>query len=761
MRKIMLFVCLALLLCIMPASALEYSIGVDNILPADTLPGGSGVRGEDYLDFIITTKDGKNAQFIDAYSGITTNVLMAHTDNIHSAILASNDKIYYVCDLSGSTYYLVAMDLTAAPLWYNGEYVYVDQTEPSSPGIFDNNGPGEEIVVIDSGIDPTVSPKEYGDYIYYIKSGDLYRIKKGQNIVQLVKKIPVVNSGIDDFCFINDTALAYSTKNVASGTVINPTAEVKLYILDLATSQNTQIASYSAPYSGINGNAAAESRVQKLDGDKLAFRYFAKKYYSTTIHQSVKGFIVIDYSNLASIQTSNIASYPTDVDRVFFGISSVTDVCLASSSSTTVAVYLTEGYIAETSDPIKLDHSATVSWDKLSYHPGDVGIITGTISNMNATGYTYSLRLGDSQNIKQTVELSGPVVVHEYTFPSTSIASTWIAQILATDKTSGQVTILNGATTSLTTTETYSISFSQDVYAYGDTMQINYASLPTNTQIYLRGTRETSAALETVYSQSYYRTGAGTISLAIPSQTATDYAVFAISNNYTLAKDYCKVAVSSSQVTLSGVVRDAETGARIEGAHVMLDSLGPYTNELGSYSMIRDTGTYYFVVSADGYQTYTTTLNLFSNTVRNVYLTPASFPGNIYGTVTDYKTGERLSGVLVTVKNSTVTKSSLTGSSGFYSVEDLVDNETYSITATLSGYDAYSNSSVTVGQVSFLDIKLIPEGYSGPGSGEDGPYSAGHEWTDEEMLKEARKIVFPVFIIVLLFWVFEVIGGKK
>lgn len=403
----------------------------------------------------------------------------------------------------------------------------------------------------------------------------------------------------------------------------------------------------------------------------------------------------------------------------------------------------------------------SIAWGKSSYSTGETASISYNIDNPDAGTYLYKIRIGDAQNIKRTDNLGTASGTYSYTFPSNSITSTWIAQILATNIATNQTTILATAGTKFTGQDIYSISWSEDVYAYGDTMQISYSNLPTNTLIYVEGSKYVTNPAgyrdtEVVYTNSYTRTGSGTITFTTPSSTATNYMVLANYNNYTLGRDYCQVAAGENMVYLTGVVRDAETGARIEGAFVTLDNLGPYTNELGAYSILKQKGVYELDVSADGYRSYRQSISLYSNTVNDVYLSPAQFEGNLYGTITDYRTGSALSGVLVTVKNSTATKTTFTSSTGFYSINGMVNGTVYSVTATLDGYDPYANKSVTMDQVTWIDIKLVPKGYTGPGSGTDtgttgerpGRAAARNSLAELE-LTVPGLIVFIVFVVFL------------
>ncbi|MCQ6962799.1 hypothetical protein [Methanolobus chelungpuianus] len=74
---------------------------------------------------------------------------------------------------------------------------------------------------------------------------------------------------------------------------------------------------------------------------------------------------------------------------------------------------------------------------------------------------------------------------------------------------------------------------------------------------------------------------------------------------------------------------------------------------------------------------------------------------------------------------------------------------------------AYANGRhLSFVEVFDLGISGTPDSSDGSSGTTTDQYETGHEWTDEEMSNEGRKIIFPLFLIVLVFWVLEVIGGK-
>jgi hypothetical protein len=81
---------------------------------------------------------------------------------------------------------------------------------------------------------------------------------------------------------------------------------------------------------------------------------------------------------------------------------------------------------------------------------------------------------------------------------------------------------------------------------------------------------------------------------------------------------------TSAQVTLSGYLRDAESGETLVGANVYLaenPAIGTVANAYGFYSLSVEPGTYQVVYSYLGYDEQRLTLDLTGDTRQNVRMT--------------------------------------------------------------------------------------------------------------------------------------------
>ncbi len=78
--------------------------------------------------------------------------------------------------------------------------------------------------------------------------------------------------------------------------------------------------------------------------------------------------------------------------------------------------------------------------------------------------------------------------------------------------------------------------------------------------------------------------------------------------------------------TVSGVVKDSETGAPISGATVTLDGYKATTGPDGSFSLTVPGGTYTLTVSISGYQTYTTSLEITEAKTYTLTISLAATP---------------------------------------------------------------------------------------------------------------------------------------
>ena len=415
-----------------------------------------------------------------------------------------------------------------------------------------------------------------------------------------------------------------------------------------------------------------------------------------------------------------------------------------------------------------VNQNATITWTDDTYTTSDTANITFSVVNPDYDAYDYTVKVHDTVSLKQTYEIdaveNNSVL---YSFSPSATSSTYLAQLIAIDSTTGETDVLAMDTTSFTASDdTYSIEFDDSTYRVGDTMKIYYSDLPAGSSIYLRGTDSSST---TVYSKTWSVSGTSYVSLTIPNNTVESYTAYALHDGYILDYDVSEVIQSESEITVYGVVYDAQSGATIENAHILINGTGPLSNEVGRYSTIIEAGSYPLVVSASGYNTQSySSVSFMVDTNRNFYMSPVSSSStsstaSLYGAVRNYETGAALEGAMLTVANSTgFTKTTFTSSTGFYDISGLLNNSSYSVYSSLDGYDSYYNASITVTGTTWLEFSLVDEDYSlGTGSGDstgtttDRPGRAGAE----ETLANLEEVV-PGLIMFVVFFVFMNVARK-
>lgn len=86
------------------------------------------------------------------------------------------------------------------------------------------------------------------------------------------------------------------------------------------------------------------------------------------------------------------------------------------------------------------------------------------------------------------------------------------------------------------------------------------------------------------------------------------------------------LSLAAQQVTLSGAVRDANSGVELVGASVSVvgSSIGTFTDAKGRYSISLPKGSYTIEYSYLGYKEYSITLQLNDNQKKNVRLSPSA-----------------------------------------------------------------------------------------------------------------------------------------
>ncbi len=172
--------------------------------------------------------------------------------------------------------------------------------------------------------------------------------------------------------------------------------------------------------------------------------------------------------------------------------------------------------------------------------------------------------------------------------------------------------------------------------------------------------------------------------------------------------EFFGATTATSPGSISGVVGDSSSGTGLANASVSYSGGATTCDANGNYTLSNvPAGTVTVTASATGYQPSSQSLTVTSgaNSAANFQLTKAS-TGNITGTVTNASTGGAVSGVTV----STAGLSTLTDTSGNYTLANLVVGS-YSVTATKSGWGTQTKTaSVTAGTNTTLNFALAASG---------------------------------------------------
>jgi hypothetical protein len=372
MKKILLFACLALLLCTtMPVSA-TYPIETKSISTAHSIYSG---QPDDYLYFVTVDSAGTNVRLFDAYTGSNQIVLRSHDNRLHVAMLGSDKKYYYITNVGG-TQFLVQVDYTKTPRWYNGEVILDGQSQPVNINIFSNNGAGGDIRVIDSGVEPSAIPREYNGYIYYFKGNILTRIKIGQNIPQTAYTLSTESeSYIQSFDLYGDQMLYV----VARPSYSQPYT----YFRHINLTTGTVTTLFQHGWSGSSGGA-------KNIGTDVQFISSTTAYFAhyVDIVTTSSGFRKVDFSNLASPQWTTAGTSPTNTNARFRA-SYLTDIGLRAQGTNLVAFMTSDVPFNPVPPHAPITNTnPVVSWQNATYSPGDTATITYRLTNPDYDQFT-------------------------------------------------------------------------------------------------------------------------------------------------------------------------------------------------------------------------------------------------------------------------------------------------------------------------------------------------------------------------------------
>lgn len=403
-----------------------------------------------------------------------------------------------------------------------------------------------------------------------------------------------------------------------------------------------------------------------------------------------------------------------------------------------------------------------VEWELSEYTTGDTASINVSISDnkWDIVNYTYYLNIYDHAIIKNTQTLTEQNSTKPYTFEQTQIASSFLAQVRR-QHTNGTVeTLASGLTSFYETGTSYAVTFDKDAYSKTDTMNMLYSDAPANTTLYLQGWD--ADIDQNVYENTWTVSGSGSQSVTVPNPNAESYTVRIIYDGYILDSDYCEIS-TATESHLYGVVYNAATGARIEGAEVAIDDTYKLTDEIGAYSWIVETGEHDVSCALDGFQTISYDDYMISGDKEvNFYLSPNAVGDSVYVMVKDYETKAPIQNAHVIVYNDTMTVGDYASNTGL--VELSVPDGTYTLKVVKDGYDNIEKT-IDTSASSFFDV-LMASGSYNPNAPGAGGLAEDETLTDyyNARFREFAPTAWGFFLLVIVLYLLSILtsfGGSK
>ena len=196
------------------------------------------------------------------------------------------------------------------------------------------------------------------------------------------------------------------------------------------------------------------------------------------------------------------------------------------------------------------------------------------------------------------------------------------------------------------------------------------------------------------------------------------YAVTASKDEYTTHSGFVNVIgntiydISLVLITyvLSGTVSDSETHTPLEGVEVIVGSTTLSTDETGHYSIVVVPGNYAIAANKTGYTPYSGSVEVSSNTTKDIELEAVAVEIVVSGTVTDETTSALLSGVVVTLTGNTTHTVYTTSTDANGDYTKIVVADTYTITGVEDGYYDYSYANLLVDASLTYDFRMLAVG---------------------------------------------------
>jgi hypothetical protein len=258
---------------------------------------------------------------------------------------------------------------------------------------------------------------------------------------------------------------------------------------------------------------------------------------------------------------------------------------------------------------------------------------------------------------------------------------------------------------------TTSLYLDKSTYENNDTVKISYKYLPDDSDISL----QLKSGSTNVYTESWRDlSGSGVITFNISGRAADSIYVKAVKpvagGTNTILKE-ATAKILSGNGFISGKIYDGSTNTPLSGATISIGGSETISDALGYYEMTTLMGTQPVHITCDGYKEYTGNVRIIylSNNL-NFYLVPEIAGNTLYGTVTDYYTGEPLNNTYIQIKNGSNVYGMLTHrTTGYYLFDQEGLEGTWDVTVTKTGYDTYTKSKI-IENNTYLAIKLVPVG---------------------------------------------------
>jgi hypothetical protein len=363
-----------------------------------------------------------------------------------------------------------------------------------------------------------------------------------------------------------------------------------------------------------------------------------------------------------------------------------------------------------------------ISWDKSTYHSGDVANISYTYSNYMPSNENsiviFSLNPAGSwqyETVRFLSAASGSVFYTVPDYPSRQFRADLMTRDPVIIGSTG--TVLANATMQMSANGTTS-AIDQQSYEKGQNMTITYENAPPGSYIQVTNPND-----PTKFKQ-YPVNGNGSVEYQIPTdaKTGDTYCTTMYDANGNVLSTSCTTIININRgtTTMSGRVRSATTGATLSGATITVAGVSATSNSQGDYTITFQKGEWSTTISRTGYVDSVFNFNYINDAYSyNPALVPTSSATatTLSGQIRDAASGAGITGAMVTVSNSTFTKTVYSSIGGGYSVTGVTQGQNYTVSVKAEYYENYNE--VFTHNATPLIIEMIHAqgGWTGPGGG--------------------------------------------